>query len=226
MKKLSFLFFLTVISFSSFSQKQDEGDIPIEFEFSPLGANPLKISSIRSRYFLKENLAFRMGLFVGGSRKPSFTEVNDIELVNSSKSFNFNLRPGIEKHFKGTDRLSPYYGGELSFTYKKDITAAQSIWSSNTEEIKTQKNISSNSILGLNIFSGADFYITDKIFLGVELGFGFQYEGRGRTAVKWKNPESNSDTESKEIGNSSNLQWGPNYQGTIRLGYCLNNIRK
>jgi hypothetical protein len=226
MRNFSISIFLLAISFSSFSQKQDEGDIPIELEFSPLGANPLKISSIRSRYFLKENLAFRLGLFVGGSRNPSFTEFNNIELVNNSKSFNFNLRPGIEKHFKGTERLSPYYGGELSFTNKKDVTTTQSLWVSNTDQIKTQKNISSNSIFGLNIFSGADFYITEKIFLGVELGFGLQYDGRGRTSLKGKNPENNSDLNTKEIGNSSSFQWGPNYQGTIRLGYCLNNLKK
>ncbi len=226
MKKLSLLIVLMGFSYSSFSQKQDQGDIPIELEFSPLGANPLKISSIRARYFLKENLAFRMGLFAGGSRKPSFTEVNNVELANVARGFNLNLRPGIEKHFNGTERLSPYYGGELSFTYKKDVTAAESIWSSNADQIKTQKSISSKSTIGLNVFSGADFYITKKLFLGVELGFGFQYEGRGKTSVKWKNPESSSDTDTKEAGNSSNLQWGPNYQGTIRLGYCLNNIRK
>jgi hypothetical protein len=226
MKCLSFLIFLTVFSFSSFSQKQDEGDIPIELEFSPLGANPLKISSIRSRYFLKDNLAFRTGIFLGGTSNPSYSEINNIELVNSSRSFNFNIRPGIEKHFNGTDRLSPYYGGELSFTNKKDVTSNQSVWLSNADEIKTQKNISSNSIYGLNIFSGADFYITDKIFLGVEIGFGLQYDGRGRTSVKWRNPENNSESNSKEIGNTSSFQWGPNYQGTIRLGYCLNNLRK
>jgi outer membrane protease len=75
----------------------------------------------------------------------------------------------------------------------------------------------------MNVLTGADYYITDKIYLGVELGFGFQYEGRGGSSVVWENPENSSETDSDEIGNSSNFQWGPNYQATIRLGYCLKN---
>ena len=35
--------------------------------------------------------------------------------------------------------------------------------------------------------------------------------------------ENNLDENSNKIGNSASFQWGPNYQGTIRLGYCLNN---
>jgi hypothetical protein len=224
MKKLIILTLLIATSLTSFSQKQDAGDVPIELEFSPLGANPIKISSLRARYFLSEDLGLRMAMFIGGSRKPSFTEINDIKLINSTNSFNLNFRPGIEKHFNGTNRLSPYYGSELSITYNNNVSTSQSLWLGNSEEIKTQKNTSSKSTIGLNIFSGADFYLTDKIFLGVEIGFGLLYEGRGRTSVKWKNPESNSESNSKEIGNTSSFQWGPNYQGTIRLGYCLNNF--
>ena len=226
MKRLFTSILLVSISLHSLAQKQESGDVPIELEFSPLGANPLKISSIRTRYFVSDNLAYRIGLFAGGSRKPSYSEVNNVELVNSTRNFNFTLRPGIEKHFKGTRNLSPYYGGELSYSFKKDVTSSESAWTSNTNEIKTQKNKSSNSTFGINLFTGADFYITDKIFLGVEIGFGLQYEGRGRSSVSWKNPETSSDANSKEIGNSASFQWGPNYQGTIRLGYCLNNYKK
>jgi hypothetical protein len=226
LKKILTTLALLTFSLSIFGQKQDIGDIPIEVEFSPLGANPLKISNLRTRYFKSNNFAYRMGFFVGGSRKPSFTETNNVTLVNRATNFNFNIRPGFEKHFEGTKRLSPYIGSELSYSYNNDITATESIWTSNNNQIKTQKNRSSNSIFGINVLTGADFYISDKIFLGIEIGFGIQYDGRGKTSTKWKNPESNSDTNTKEIGNSSSFQWGPNYQGTIRLGYCLKTVKK
>jgi hypothetical protein len=227
LKKLFiFILFVSISSIHSLAQKQESGDLPIELEFSPLGANPLKISSIRTRYFLSENLAYRIGLFAGGSRKPSYTELNNIDLVNSTRNFNFTLRTGLEKHFEGTRKLSPYYGGELAFSYKKNTISTESAWISNTNEIKTQKSKSTNSTFGINLFTGADLYLTDKIFLGVEIGFGFQYEGRGRTSVNWKNPENNLDENSNKIGSSASFQWGPNYQGTIRLGYCLNNYKK
>ena len=226
MKKIFTSILLITISTVSLAQKQESGDIPIELEFSPLGANPLKISSIRTRYFINDNLAFRIGLFAGGSRKPSYTEENNIELINNVRNFNLTLRPGFEKHFKGTRNLSPYYGGELFFNYKKDVTSSESTWMSSSNEIKTQKTINNNSTFGINLITGADFYITEKIFLGVEIGFGLQYENRGRSSVIWKNPENSADANSKEIGNSASFQWGPNYQGTIRFGYCLNNYKR
>jgi opacity protein-like surface antigen len=212
-----------LISAVSFSQKQDAGDIPIELEFAPLGASPLKIASLRARYFKSDDIAFRMSLYLGGSSKPTYSKPNDVELVSKTSDFNFVLRPGIEKHFEGTDNLSPYIGGELSYGYKRNSSYTESNWSSNSSEIKAKNSVDSKSTFGMNVLTGADYYITDKIYLGVELGFGFQYEGRGGSSVVWENPENSSESDSDEIGNSSNFQWGPNYQATIRLGYCLKN---
>ena len=221
--KKSTIILITILttSLTSYTQKQEQGDALVELEFSPLGASPLKITNLKARYFKSDDLALRIGLFLGGSSTPTYSEPYSIELTSKTSNFNFNFRPGIEKHFEGTDKLSPYIGGEMSFAINRDVSSTQSHWALDTLEIQTQKNTASKSTIGLNVFTGADIYLTDKIFLGVEIGFGFQYEGRGSTSVVWDNSENSLESDSNEIGNSSNLQWGPNYQGTIRLGYCL-----
>lgn len=225
MKKVFLALILAAVSFHSNAQKQVKGDIPIELEFSPLGASPLKISNLKGRYFFKDNFAFRMGLFLGGTSNPTYTSANDVELVSKTKAFNFSIRPGFEKHFEGTAKLSPYLGTEMSIEINTDKSSSETLWSNNTS-IKTLNINNLSSIFGVNIFTGTDFYITEKFFLGVEIGFGFQYEGRGKTSVKWTNPETPAtEVDSEETGNTSSFQWGPNYQGTIRLGYCLSNTK-
>lgn len=217
--------FLTT-SLTSYTQKQEQNDVLVELEFAPLGASPLKITNLKARYFKSDDLSFRLGLFLGGSSSPVYSKPNSIELISKTSNFNFNFRPGIEKHFEGTDKLSPYVGGEMSFAFNRDVSSTQSPWAMDTLQIKTQKNTDSKSTIGLNIFTGADIYLTDKIFLGVEIGFGFQYEGRGGSSVVWDNNETSLESDSNEVGNSANFQWGPNYQGTIRLGYCLKSKTK
>jgi hypothetical protein len=85
----------------------------------------------------------------------------------------------------------------------------------------TTKNTNRSSKTGLNFICGTDYYFSDKIYLGVEMGFGFLREGRGLNAVKYKNPQDPTMTDTKTKGNSTSLNWGPNYQGTIRLGFCI-----
>ena len=65
------------------------------------------------------------------------------------------------------------------------------------------------------------FYFSDKVYLGIEMGFGFLRDGRGINLVKYKNPDDPTLVDTKTKGNSTNLNWGPNYQGTIRIGYCI-----
>ena len=49
----------------------------------------------------------------------------------------------------------------------------------------------------------------------------FLRDGRGINLVKYKNPDDPTLVDTKTKGNSTNLNWGPNYQGTIRIGYCI-----
>ncbi len=226
LKKLLTCVAIATFSTFGFAQKQDQGDLQLEMEFSPLGANPIKISSLKARYFANEGMAYRMGVFMGGTKTPTTVIENNIELSSTSSSFDLNLRPGFEKHFEGSNKLSPYCGSELAFTVAKTGSKDESLWFSNQAQIKTQKTKSSTTSLGLNVFSGADFYLSEKLYMGVEIGFGFMFDGKGKTSVSWKNPEDSSEVSSETVGNSTNIQWGPNYQGTIRLGYCLKNVRK
>ena len=213
--------FILIFSSSLFvtAQKQEKGNLTIEMELSPLGSAPLKISSIRMRSFISDKTAIRMSTFIGGKSSPSTSVQGDIELKNKTSNLDFSLRPGFEKHFDGTDKLSPYIGSELFFGIGTTNQSSQSAWG--TGQIMTTKNTGRTGSIGLNVVSGTDFYFADKIYLGIEMGFGFIRDSRGVNSVKYDNPSDATLENTKTKGNSTNLNWGPNYQGTIRLGYCI-----
>ena len=45
--------------------------------------------------------------------------------------------------------------------------------------------------------------------------------GRGKTKVEYDNYPAGEDEPDDVVGNSTTLNWGPNYQATIRLGFCI-----
>jgi len=221
MKKLILLFCCFAVVLGINAQKQDQGSQTIEMEFAPLGSEPFKINSLRYRYFLQENIAFRASIFMGGKRNTTFSDTTGGYPLtkNRNGNFDFSIRPGIERHFEGTDRLSPYLGSELFLGINTTKDNQQSLWSDD-KTIQSAITKTSQTSFGANIFMGADYYVSDHLFLGAELGFGLLLEGRGKTKTSYDNPEfPMQDTEI--IGNTNQLNWGPNYQGTIRLGWVF-----
>jgi hypothetical protein len=221
MKKSLLLFCFSAVFLSIHAQKQDEGSQTIEMEFAPLGSEPFKINALRYRYFLQENLAIRGSIFMGGKRNTTLSDTTGgIPLTKGRNgNFDFSIRPGIEKHFEGTDKLSPYVGAELFFGMNTTKDNQESLWSDN-ETIQSAITKTSSSSFGSNILMGMDYYISDHLFLGAELGFGLLLNGRGKTKTSYDNPEFPIQ-DSEIIGNTKELNWGPNYQGTIRFGWVF-----
>ena len=168
------------------AQKQDEGNYTIEMELAPLGSEPLKINSIRLRKFTSDNTALRLSTFIGGKRTPSINSAGGVDLKSVSSNVDFSIRPGIEKHFDGTSKLSPYIGTELFLGLGSNNQSSESAWGSS--EIMTTKTKSRTSSAGLNIVCGADYYFSDKIYLGIEMGYGFLRDGKGSNSTKYTNP--------------------------------------
>ena len=224
MKKIMIFVGALTLSGSMFAQKQEEGSQTIEMEFAPLGSEPLKINSFRYRYFKSENIAFRASLFIGGKGTTTLGDTSGGAVQTKSKNSNldFTFRPGIEKHFDGTDKLSPYIGGELFLGLETTNDRAESNWMSDPKKIQTVTTKTSKTSFGLNALMGVDYYISDHLYLGAELGFGFLNTGKGNTKVSYDNSEMSGMSDSETKGNTSDLNWGPNYQGTIRLGWVFN----
>ena len=178
MKKLFTIAAISIFAVSSYAQEEKvggykpcEGTVATEVSLSG-GLNTtdfqLNTSGVKFRYFLKEDLALRLGLNVGNTKNELVTGVDPNLLTTTVKASDFAVTLGVEKHFVGSDRLSTYAGADLV------IGSA----STNTDAINQNGNYSKTSggagtKFGVRLLTGADYYIAKKVFLGVEAGISF-----------------------------------------------------
>lgn len=208
------IFLLTIISVQVLGQddrkKPEAKSFTAEVNLNPFSSSPININYLRFRYFTSETSAVRIGFSVGAQKQTPSQEL-------TRQTFEFNIRPGYEWHLAGTERLSPFFGVEADFAIKtssyedqdvdaflKKVTGA---WSeSGTERAFTR--------FGLNAIIGADFYVAKRVYIGTEFGFGFQ-------STNFSNIEATYSSDKVKIKGGSDLQVGPNFNSSIRLGFVF-----
>lgn len=136
------------------------------------------------------------------------TTTSAVEKVTGVSS-NFNLSLGYERHFDVARRINLYVGAEVGFglhtvsateegestsieTKNYAYDASKSLVTNTTvtnykKEYKKQYNGDQAwTSIGMGIFTGIDFYVYKGLYLGAELGLGFNH-------VSFKNPELTSN---------------------------------
>lgn len=218
MKKIIHLLALICLSSSAISQdttslyKPLPGDWNVEVNFSPLSSNPIFINNIRLRKFKSSSKANRFGIMIGYySQNPSS------DITNSY--FEMNFRPGSEKHFKGSDRLSPYIGWEIDLGFKTSKSTNDTGANRTTINGAWDENGSVERgfiRFGANFIIGADYYVAKRVYLGTEIAFGFQYQ-------KFSDVKEvrNAQAFQEPLKGGSTFQLGPNYNSAIRLGFLF-----
>jgi hypothetical protein len=215
MNKIITLSLILMCSLAAIAQDDESRKPPAkawttEVNFDPFAAGPVSISYIRLRKFVTEKTAFRMGVSLGLKDE---TPDKDI----SRNTFELNLRPGFEWHMVGTDRISPYYGVELDFATKtsdekgdEDFNeyTVDGAWSNGSERGYTR--------IGANFIVGVDVYIIKRLYMGTEIGFGF--ENTKESNVKVKDGDGTILNEDK---GGKRMQVGPNFNSSIRLGFVF-----
>lgn len=251
MKKAVILFAAALLCLASTevqAQKQIGGDKNLEFQFSPLGGNPIGINGLRFRLFNSETSAIRVNFFLGSS---TITDVNTQEgaisaespvspmLQTYDRSFDFTIRPGYEIHFDGTDRLSPYIGAEIDFGMGSMSTETEKWGADQLSDpvpakfvVWSETEKSSFTRFGINLLAGFDYYFADNLYLGAELGFGFsstsfgddEFEVSNAAAWSFENSFGTAlnDDIPPAIVNGSEFHVGPTVNGRIRLGFLIN----
>jgi len=222
-----------------------------------LNVNPLKgdlsfnnsLNQIKFRYFSTSGFAWRFGINVkvqdsSYSNKQVYGSATNSNVENSRKGLTLGANLGFEKHFKGTRRLSPYIGLDLSITDQSNSTESttgqvttkvKNAWysrvpyvyySANTgyqtyyEDLPTQYAFTR---FGINFITGFDFYMAKNFFLGYEFNFGLN-------TTKYKDPEttvtgqtasSSSNNNTEYDTKNKSLSFGPGLMNGIRIGYVF-----
>jgi hypothetical protein len=239
MKKTILSLAFVAMGVAAFAQKPVAGDKTAEFNLSfQTGTAPVSyglgatagIPELRLRYFMADDMAVRVKIGLGSSSTTTNqsatiggTEVN--AETKTSTGFGFALTPGIEKHFAGSTRLSPFVGAELPIGFASGATVDITN-SNNAGGAPTASGDSYNSkggsqfTIGLRLVLGADYYIADGLYLGLEGGLGiFNMTSVGEGSVKTKTvgpPEVTTDVKTSK---SSSMGLFGAYATAVRIGY-------
>jgi len=206
--------------------KQTGGEQNIEFLFAPLGSSPIGINGIKYRKFTSATTAWRAEVFLGFNSSTDITVGgvdDDIELKTTNSDFSISIAPGIEKHFPGTDRLSPYVGGVVLVGFGRTATGNEVIVNAD-EDIENLVSSNGNITLGANAIIGVDYYFADNIYVGAELGFGvaFTSELDSKTEnIVFDDNLIDYEIETEEVPNGNSFGIGPNVVAQIRVGFLF-----
>ncbi|MEI6696429.1 MAG: hypothetical protein WCO13_10190 [Bacteroidota bacterium] len=230
MKKTIFILML-VLGFTTIvsAQYKPSKGFDAEVNFRPFNANPISIDYLKVRMFLNEKMAIRLGFEFNSYSETNKVAIpagstNKVEQVTNNSYFIFGLHPGIEIHMAtDAERLSPYFGAELNFSMKSASTDITGVGNDPTKSgtVSGAWNGGTNpgyTIIGLNLLFGADYYIAKHIYMGAELGFGFQ-SASGKDIVT-TNVVSGVSTAVTNPGSSS-FNLGVNFNSAFRLGWSF-----
>ena len=215
-------------SYTSTSEfKPTEGTITTEVGVSGgINNTNFGLSDIgaKFRYFFKDDIAFRLGLSLGSSKDEStnVVPVNTPSTTIVERTTNRTFSIGAEKHFTGADRLSTFVGADILFGFngasRKSDTSNGTF---NYIEGATSGGAANRagSFFGLRITTGADYYFTKKLYLGVEVGLGYVAGTTDEVKGSVKSTPSGAVTDSVLYSEGKNSSTSTNVVGGLKLGF-------
>ncbi len=194
------------------------GDVSLEVNFlSPfvVGA-PIQINYLKGRYFLSDEMALRLGF--------QFNIISETdkggEWNSSERIIAFGLYPGIEMHFPVSNRVSPYFGGELGFFTRSTLDIIEYDDGDKAEYINHPEGagMGYNNFL-FNLVGGVDLYIYKGLYLGAELGYGLGIHSDKDSEYTIVDGDESITTTTEH--NRINYFLGDRVNTSIRLGWTF-----
>lgn len=242
MKRIAIIAILVMFSVFSTSYGQDSIKAAHRNFLTELNVNLFQgqlslnnaLNQVKFRYFTSDRSALRIGFTVDAKKL-----VDDASNVYGTNPTNYSdtrtstligINFGIEHHFRGTKRLSPYIGGELTFGIKSSkhvkensglTTTIKGAWQT-TEYYSSGYSYSAYTAerafvsYGLNMIMGFDFYVARKLFIGYEMQFGFTRKSFSDLEIT-----GSGSTSTTPDYDSSEFSFGPRIINGIRVGYVF-----
>ena len=220
MKRILFLFGAVFFFANSFAQenefKPEAGDFSTEVNFKPFASSPLNIDLIRLRRFIDDENALRIGFMVNLDRMEDANNSLNDEDHELYQSIEVTFQPGFERHFEGTERLSPYVGIEAELTIKSSKAEIEEELITTNIEGAWSENGSNRGFtrLGMNLLFGADYYIAREVFIGVEFGWGYHLYKQSEISITHDEFDA-----ANEIDGGSDMESRSFIRNGFRLGF-------
>lgn len=172
MKKL-FIIPMALISTAAFAQKPEAGKITNEVGFSMNGwSQNVSSFGLNGRYFLSPGLAVALGVSLStGSNSNEYAEKADgtgATGTYDTKSGSRTISLGIQKHFAGTEKLSPWVGLGLGIGGGSSSISSKEAYNGGYQKNYSIEEDYKYSSLSFNINLGIDYWFTDGMFIGLQ----------------------------------------------------------
>lgn len=132
---------------------------------------------LKGRLFLMDDLALRVSL---SASQESKTNTQNADFTKKESKGSFGLFAGIEKHFDGTARLSPYVGADLGIEVGNETSITDNKKDNNLD---TSVKGPGTFYIGGKLLFGADYYIAQSLYVGAEAGLDLGCNFTGRTTA-------------------------------------------
>jgi hypothetical protein len=196
------------LSVSTSELKPVAGNRTAEVGFDFNSGTFLNGGQLRFRKFTSDSKAIRLGI-------SAYLDNNNATDDQSATYAALSVTPGIERHFAGTKRLSPYIGAELplSYAYSRYEDEYKNVKGAWSETGSTNGYVG----IGLNGIAGVDLYIIENFYVGLEFGAGIMY--KNYTDIEFDVKEH--DFSDKTIKRGSELYFNTFSSGGLRLGFVF-----
>lgn len=244
MKRIAIIAILVMFSAFSTSYGQDSIKAAHRNFLTELNVNLFQgqlslnnaLNQIKFRYFTSDNNALRIAFTVDAKKLVDDAKnvygTNPTNTSNKRTSTLIGINFGIEHHFRGTKRLSPYIGGELTFGIKSSKhekesgaqkTTVKGAWQTVEYPSSGYSYITYTAerafvSYGLNMIMGFDFYVARNFFIGYEMQFGFINKSFSDLDITSSGGYQDSTTPDYD---SSEFSFGPRIINGIRVGYVF-----
>ena len=148
---------------------------------------------LKGRLFLMDDLALRASLSASQSSK---TDTKNADVTEKESAGSFGLFAGIEKHFDGTARLSPYVGADLGIVVSNKTKITDNKKDNNFD---TSVKGPGTFYVGGKLLFGADYYIAQSLYVGAEAGLGLGCNFTGRTTATVGGTTKTTEPEGSEF---------------------------
>lgn len=149
------------------------------------------------------------------------------------KTGSFSLDLGYERMLYKKGRLNIYAGAEIGFekgwaSRKQEATGLVGTeWKTNTRKTKGESIFyGTNSRFDFNIgaFTGLDFYIVKGLYMGAELGLGFNTSTSGNVKTKntvWTSATNKTETETETNVKNKDFSGRLDVNPALRIGWTF-----
>ncbi len=200
--------FALLLSLPSQAQVEPTGKFTIDLTFDPAAifdaaaGSMFDMPMLKMRYFLQGDLALRAGLDYNFYGEKEYAGAST-DTYDEYRESNFMISGGIAKHFS-TGRFQPYLGADLA------ILSASSKLTETTAGTSVETINPNGGYFGFGLFAalGADFYLLNNLYIGVEFNPGFSILNEKDTKYDGDVVQTGGKTTNRGLSSASGLRIG------------------